>query len=546
MRLYRLVLVALIILLAASWPSSPATVEAAPLAQFQQVTCPDFRTLDLAGGETRTFDTGILGTARMGQASNGVVRVISVDQPELPQWPQYINVQTVTLRNTTSLVRSVYYCFPPAPTPTRTPTGTPTGTPTNTPTNTPTPTGTQPTATRTLTPTPAPINPNCYITTNNISVPDWYVNFTGVNSVYPNVSIYNPTSQHGIQITNGGDFNGWTVRLVNGGSTIFHARIGIGSSLFGAYGSGTHNITLPNTDIVRFSFSQNNINSLNNFSLELCEPANSPTRTPTNTRTVTPTGTALPTGTPTTTLTPTIGSLGCVGTEYTVPVADQAIEVFLTQGAQIVVADAPIFVNLPTVAQRILPGTQTWGGATGNYVVYSVTVPARLVVCLTTPPTLQPTFEPTWTPGPEPAACIQPATPPPAQTGQIPSLSLVLPSLVPLPSGTPTATAPTTATIVATLVISPAHTALSLIIAPVQTAAAWCAATFGLNGYARAQVDAAPVVEGVAVSFGWFAALQSIGPLAWLIPPLLITVLVRVARPIVSAVKYVKQLLPFQ
>lgn len=220
-----------------------------------------------------------------------------------------------------------------------------------------------------------------------------------------------------------------------------------------------------------------------------------------------------------------------------VPVAPDTAVVSLGAGVRFAIAGASVWLNIGANAREIREGSYTWDQAAGDFTAYSLTVPATVWICVTAPTAAA---APTWTPGPAPSVCVAPATPEPAQTGQIPDLAFAIPTLVVLPSMTPAAT------ITATLIISPAHTAISLIMQPVQTAAAWCAGAFGADGYARAQVDAAPVVAGVGEAFGWLAVLGAIGPLAWLLPPLLITVLVKVARPILSAVKYIKQIIPFQ
>ncbi len=98
----------------------------------------------------------------------------------------------------------------------------------------------------------------------------------------------------------------------------------------------------------------------------------------------------------------------------------------------------------------------------------------------------------------------------------------------------------------ASLVVSPAQTMVSALLVPAQGAVIWCQSAFGVNGFARAQTDAAPIVVGVASAFGWITVIQEIGPLAWIIPALLITILIRAIKPVISIVKYVKQIIPFQ
>jgi hypothetical protein len=108
----------------------------------------------------------------------------------------------------------------------------------------------------------------------------------------------------------------------------------------------------------------------------------------------------------------------------------------------------------------------------------------------------------------------------------------------------------TTPTAVATMVLS--TTALVVqydlitesILEPAATVIAWCDATFGPDGWQRAQTDAAPIVAGVGDAFGWLAVFELIGPLSWLLPPILITLLIRIIRAVLSLIKYVKQIIP--
>ena len=162
----------------------------------------------------------------------------------------------------------------------------------------------------------------------------------------------------------------------------------------------------------------------------------------------------------------------------------------------------------------------------------------QIAAAQTATPSDTPTWAPTWTPGPESTVCIAPLTPAPAQTGQVPVLVLIIPALADVPTLTPRGT------ITASLVISPAQTTIVSLMQPMKTITAWSSTAFGADGYARAQADTAPIVTGVSVSFGWLAVLGQIGPLAWLIPPILITVLVRAAKPILSLLRYIKQIIP--
>ncbi|MEM8536212.1 MAG: hypothetical protein AAGF95_35635, partial [Chloroflexota bacterium] len=111
---------------------------------------------------------------------------------------------------------------------------------------------------------------------------------------------------------------------------------------------------------------------------------------------------------------------------------------------------------------------------------------------------------------------------------------------------------PTHVTITATMTITDIDalsTTLELatvIIAPVQTMTAWCQQEFGPDGWQKGQVDAGPIVALVGGALGWLALFGLLGPLNWLVPPVLITVLIRVGRAVLSIIKYIKQIIPFQ
>lgn len=79
------------------------------------------------------------------------------------------------------------------------------------------------------------------------------------------------------------------------------------------------------------------------------------------------------------------------------------------------------------------------------------------------------------------------------------------------------------------------------ILEPAATIVAWCDATFGPNAWQSAQNDAAPIVANIGDAFGWLAVFELIGPLSWILPPIVITLLIRIARAILSIIKYVKQ-----
>ena len=150
---------------------------------------------------------------------------------------------------------------------------------------------------------------------------------------------------------------------------------------------------------------------------------------------------------------------------------------------------------------------------------------------------VQYTAIPTWITV-EPSVCIPAATAAPAQTGQIPDLSLIIPTLELLAS-------PTITTTESPFINDTVYTMVAGLAAPAQTSAAWSATAFVPNGYTKGQSDAAPIISNVQTAFGWLTVMQSIGPLAWILPLVVITVGVRVAKPVLSLVRYVKQLIPF-
>lgn len=253
------------------------------------------------------------------------------------------------------------------------------------------------------------------------------------------------------------------------------------------------------------------------------------------------------TGTPTPTpiATGTAPALPCpIAESITIPPAPGVVQVTLSVGMRFVVAGAPMFVNIGAEAREIRPGNYSWNLAPGTFDAYTVTVQAVMYICVEAQPTPTGTNEPTPTARPLDEVCVPGATPAPAQTGQIPRLSLIIPTLETFPTRTATATA--AVTITASLVISPAQTLVAVIIEPVQTVTAWCRVTFS-GGWGEGQAEAQQYInDPVARAFGWLWLFDYIGPLSWLLPPVLITVFIRVIRPVISLVKYVKQILPFQ
>jgi hypothetical protein len=108
----------------------------------------------------------------------------------------------------------------------------------------------------------------------------------------------------------------------------------------------------------------------------------------------------------------------------------------------------------------------------------------------------------------------------------------------------PTLTITTTTAISATGAISYTKIIARIFLDPAATITTWCGSTFGTDGWGKAQTDSAPIVVGVSSAFGWLAIFQILGPLSWLLPPILITLLIRIIRAILSLIKYIKQIIP--
>jgi hypothetical protein len=162
-------------------------------------------------------------------------------------------------------------------------------------------------------------------------------------------------------------------------------------------------------------------------------------------------------------------------------------------------------------------------------------------------PSASPTASPVGTPYVFPTdvggvVCVPTATAARDPRGPLPDLALTLPTWQPLPTLVLTASG----SLSMSLVISPVQTMVALFLPPVATLTAWCNGQFGPDGWARGSADSTPLVLAAAGAFGWLTLFSLFGPLNWLLPPIVISLLVRVVRAILSLVKYVKQILPFQ
>lgn len=292
------------------------------------------------------------------------------------------------------------------------------------------------------------------------------------------------------------------------------------------------------------------------FAVVICDAAYTPTPTqPTSTATATrtPTTTRPPIATWTATTGPsptaTIDTAGCVGELRSIPALPATISVSMTVDLRFVVADRTVkFTAQAGGAIELPPGNYRWGNnpPPGQYALGGVNGPARLWICffeVTPTGTSSPTLAPfvTSTAGATGAeVCVEPPTAPPDSRGPMPDLGLVIPTFAPLPT-----IITATVTISANVVISQTRLLMTAVIAPVQTVTTWCSVTFGPNGLQRAQLDATPITDGIAKAFGWLKFFEMIGPLSWVLLPLLIGLLIKVARAVLSVVKYVKQIIPF-
>lgn len=136
-----------------------------------------------------------------------------------------------------------------------------------------------------------------------------------------------------------------------------------------------------------------------------------------------------------------------------------------------------------------------------------------------------------------PAACVAvPPTATPHTPTPWPTIA-GLPTLRPLPApavGMPPVPGVTaSATITATSAITPAATLIAAWSAPAATITSWSAEAFG-DGAERAQNDAPALVERLAGALGWLWFFSMLGPLAALLPAILLRIYVRIARSVLD------------
>jgi hypothetical protein len=168
-------------------------------------------------------------------------------------------------------------------------------------------------------------------------------------------------------------------------------------------------------------------------------PANTQAATQTSWPTFTPTITPTATRTPTITPTPRIDG-ACIGTEYQIPVSPGTISLTLRYDQKFYIADAPIFVNFAQ-PRELPPGAYSWAVEGGSYTFYSLTTPARLLLCdIGIEPTITPTPTTDTLPGAECADCVSiaPVTPEIANLAPMTGLGIAVPTLRILPTITST------------------------------------------------------------------------------------------------------------
>jgi hypothetical protein len=193
------------------------------------------------------------------------------------------------------------------------------------------------------------------------------------------------------------------------------------------------------------------------------------------------------------------------------------VELPLSNGGRFV-ASEQFYVNLPGRAQLIRPGEQYWTGASGTYVAYNLgEVSIRVVICLVAPvptATLVPTFMATPTPG-QPVLgttpiCIPIAVATATIAYAMPDLGIVLPTLRPLGSATPTGTITATAGLSTTAIVAMFATFEAGISTP---AAGVATVSAGYNWTAGAALSAT-TVSRAGPALAWMSIFNPNAP-AW-------------------------------
>lgn len=138
------------------------------------------------------------------------------------------------------------------------------------------------------------------------------------------------------------------------------------------------------------------------------------------------------------------------------------------------------------------------------------------------------------------AVCLPTSTPDALdQTGPAPALAG-------LPTWAPLATLTATIAISSSGLISISYQISTALAGPISHTLALSNERFGPDGWARGATDASPIAASFAGLFGFLSFFTLFGQLNWFLPPMLISLLVRVTRALLSVTKYIKQILPFQ
>lgn len=246
------------------------------------------------------------------------------------------------------------------------------------------------------------------------------------------------------------------------------------------------------------------------------------TRTSTATRTATATATATGTATATVTGTPPVPAPCAIGLTYDVPVTPGTLVLTLTLGLRFVVADAPVVINYNESAITIPPGNYEWQYDARPYILYSLTIPARILICVGDAATGTPTTPPTSDGLVMEPPCVPGVVQPTPNAGAPPDLAIVIPTLRTL--ATVTATIEVSVTVVVAA-LSTIEAAISTPAAAVETAAAGYSWTNG-------ESQAASWTATIEPALSWLAILNPLNPAysieggpLWALAPVLVPLL---------------------
>lgn len=261
-----------------------------------------------------------------------------------------------------------------------------------------------------------------------------------------------------------------------------------------------------------------------------------------------------PAPTPTTTATATRTPCGPgegVGVEaFSTPTPTQGLQPTPTPDCVTPTPASPTPTHAATATHTATPTATATGTATTTASATSSPTPLPPTATATTSatPTNAPTATATEHPQPTgisidlTAVCLVPTSPTyPDERGPVPDLGFVVATWAPLPTAV-------TATLVlsASSLISSTQRFATAIAQPVSQISQWSQAQFGPDGWQRGMTDAAPLALAIAGVFGWLALFGMLGQLNWLLPPMLISLAVQIAKALLSIAKYIKQILPFQ